>query len=284
MTSSPTTTHPRHTAATLSALLVGAVAGGLGVWFATEPEPEPEPPDLVEVVRDYTDHELEVVCLPYMRKTATTLEEAQTRVAALESRIREKEDEIETLEDELSNPPVKDGAETLNTRLATAREQLSDLEQQLARAQEDKVKLLVDLKQTREALAGTRIELAASEARVVEAKQEALDQRWTSFVQNAQLRICEGGNAAGVRLCRELVDARMSPHEKRYKDCVRSGQAIPEVRKARRGEEIARDFTTWIDPDDRTLRDWYIYFCDPDLPEAGQQGRDDSPFEPTPFD
>lgn len=257
--------------ATLAA--VAALAGAIGLfagWALTSvPEPvqdvaaAPEPPP-----REYSPEELQIACLPYMRRTATTLEEAQTRVSALELRIRDKETMIEAMEERVAlHGTSKD---VVDTELETARTQLAALEQELAQAIDDKARLLVTLARTQDELKDSQIALARSEARAIEAREATMDQQWTSFVQDAQLRICESGNPDRLGQCREIVREVMTPLRLRFKECVRSGAAVPELRLARRPEDRAPGISLPVETElDPLTRGWYISFCDPDLPEAG---------------
>lgn len=262
----------------VTSITVGMLAGALIALFVIRPpEPPTAEPEVDAETRDYTAQELEVVCLPYMRQTATALEGAQTRVSALEIRIRSKEQEIARLEQQFFDE--RGQKREVGERLAEARAQLDRLEEQLAGAKEDKAGLLDDLARTKEQLAGTRIELAASEARVVEAREENLDQKWTNFVQTAMLQICTG-SIGKVETCRFAVDAALSRHRRRYKGCVRSGGAVPEVKQSKRGEVIPEAYAVYLNQSDRELRDWYVLFCDPDLPEADGPSEEPPPVVP----
>ncbi|MCB9665233.1 MAG: hypothetical protein H6732_14070 [Alphaproteobacteria bacterium] len=248
-----------------TSLAVGLLGGVFVTWVALVPN-LPDEPVVVEIPREYAPSELQIVCLPYMRQTAETLEEAQTKVTALELRVREKEAEINRLEAEVRTGA--DVGEDGKVRLEEARAQLDSLEAELASAVAEKTELLRDLARTREALAGTRMALAATEARVLEVREEKLEERWLRFVQNAQLTICEDGTAERLLRCRDQVSSALEPYRLRFKQCVRSNQATPEVRKARRPDEVPEGFGVWLDRDLRDVRDWYVLFCDPLLPEA----------------
>ncbi len=246
-------------------LLVGGVFGAaLSWWQARQATP---PPALVEVPRDYAPEELEVVCLPYMRQTATTLERAQTRVSALELRIRDKEREIAELEGRVS---ARTRAAEVEARLADARAQLDGLEAQLRDALAEKEELLERVQTTSAELDRTRTALVAQQRETRVAQEEAADQRWSAFVRAAQLEICEQGSRTSMERCREDVGASLARQELRYKACVRSNQAVPELRRDPGLEELPL-FGVRLGPVG-TLSNWYILFCDPLLPEAPSGG------------
>lgn len=259
----------------VTALLVGGLAGVLGDRLTqSDPAPAVVPLTLPER-RAYTPEELQIECLPYMRQTATTLEEAQTKVSALEIRIREKESEVRDLEKEMQGT-AKQG-DDVASRLEAARAQLTSLETERAAAVAEKQQLLAALQQARQTLASTQIQLAASQAQVVEAREETLDSRWTSFVQDAQLNLCATGTSDRVGRCRLNVAEALVPHKARFKACVRSDEAVPELRTAIATEDLP-EAAVWLARTDPEIRDWYLLFCDPQLPEAGHGRADPAPF------
>ncbi len=259
----------------VTALLVGAFAGVVGDHLMqTAPAPTPVPLTLPER-RAYTPEELQIECLPYMRQTANTLEEAQTKVSALEIRIREKETEVRELEDQMDGT-AKQG-DDVATRLEEARAQLTSLETEREAAVAEKQQLLAALQQARQSLASTQMQLANSQAQLIGAREETLDSRWTSFVQDAQLRLCATGSSDRVGRCRESVAEALVSHKLRFKTCLRSDEAVPELRTAIATEDLP-EAASWLDRTNPEIRDWYLLFCDPELPEAGRGQPQPAPF------
>lgn len=259
----------------LTALLVGAMGGIVGTRLvAHDPTPSPTVLTLPDR-RAYTPEELQIECLPYMRQTATTLEQAQTKVSALEIRIREKELEVRDLEQEMQGTERK--SEDVATRLEAARAQLTSLETERAAAVAEKQQLLAALQHAQQILASTKMQLAASQAQVIEAREETLDSRWTSFVQDAQLRLCATGSSDRVGRCRENVAEALIPHKARFKTCLRADEAVPELRTAIATEDLP-EAAAWLGRDNPETRDWYMLFCDPELPEAGRGTPTPPPF------
>ncbi len=264
----------RRVAIAAVAAIIGLFAGRMAIPPALESEApqaveaggmQGSPPAAQRAIRDYSPEELQIACLPYMRRTATSLEEAQTRVNALELRIRDKESLIEVLEERKQ----ADGSRS-TSELEAARTQLADLEAQLAEAIGEKAHLLVTLARAQDELQDSRLALARSEARTIEAREQTLDQRWTSFLQEAQLRICESGNPDRLTQCRDVVVDAMTPLRIRFKDCVRSGAATPELRRSQRVDDRLPRVSAPLDGEgDPLTRGWYVALCDPDLPEAG---------------
>ena len=101
-----TSTHPYllPIATALSSALFGAMLGAM--LFSSSEEATiitRDQEQVVEVPRAYTDEELEIACLPLMRKTASNLEDAQNLVVSLEDQVREKATEIETMQSTMNS-------------------------------------------------------------------------------------------------------------------------------------------------------------------------------------
>lgn len=244
---------------------LGALAGAaVGWWLRGEPE-APAPVAIEPPACTFDDDELKVVCLPYMRQTATTLQEAQTRVDGLAVQVRLKEVEVERLSSAVS--ATDDQSNALQRDYVTARSELDTLRAALEAAREAQHRLISELEAARTQLDSTQSELAERQVEVEHARRDALEQRWEAFSSFAQLEVCEQGNRGQVERCRELVGAALSRHESRFLDCVRSNQAVPELRLRKVREQLPSS-AALLGGDDPLLRDWYILFCDPDLPEA----------------
>lgn len=251
-----------------TALVIGVTAAAgvaLGVGVAplvagpAEVAPPPSPPTL-----EMTDEELRIACLPVMRRTATSLTEVQLQVDALSVRIRDKESEVERLEAELRG--TADDRNDLAGRLVAARDDLSELQGELDKATQVAASLDATLAETREILQTTRAALSVQQQRTRAALDDASAQRWAAFVGEAQLTLCKAGNRLGT--CRDVVETSLSRWERRYKDCVRSGAAVPQLRQLSPSEEMP-SFAVMLDSSNVTTAGWYILFCDPSLPEAG---------------
>lgn len=254
----------------VSAALVGLVGGAAIGWFVrgdatTKIEEVP-----VEVVRDYTPEELQIACLPLMRQTATTLEEAETQVEALSLQVRDKSAEVTALEDEIRRQ--SGSASRARAELARAKKELATLETALQSAEDDRARLEFELQETKEELSVTKTRLVSAKARTQRAEEDALSQRWTGFVVDAQLTICEKGTKIRIERCRDTVASLLKTFEGRFEGCVRSGDALPELVFDDKLETLPRE-AAWLDAEDKTTKGWHIVFCDPELPEANTRPR-----------
>ncbi|MBW1877035.1 MAG: hypothetical protein JRI25_00840 [Deltaproteobacteria bacterium] len=239
----------------LVALAVGALVGGVIVGLM------PRKTNLVEVSKDLTNEEIDALCAPKVAEAADDLETATEKVRTLEAQISAKERQVKTLESEMSRRYTK--GEELVAQLKSARAELSVLEERLDTAIDEKEELMVLLRKTEVALEDQVIKTEL-------AKDEGLIFKWRSFVGLAQLQICEKGARRKMGRCRETVAAAMdSTVRSGFEACLESGQEIPTLVEAEKGEDLPA-FSQWIDQDSRQTRGWYIRLCDPTLPEPDQ--------------
>jgi hypothetical protein len=255
-----------HIVIALVSALFGTAAGASIGWWAREiPEP---PAPAVDELREYSPEELQIACLPYMRQTASTLEEAQVRVDALAIQVRDKESEVTELSDKLEQGEVL--SQDLREELLVARRQLNLLRDALVSAKDQKDQLLEELEETKTALSSTRSELVVRRREAEAAKNDAIRQSWAAFKASTMLEVCERGSRTKVDKCREVVEEALVFHEGRFEDCIASGQAIPVLKLRKRNEELPTT-AAYLDDGAKITKDWYILFCDPDLPEATER-------------
>lgn len=221
-----------------------------------------EPGQLLERYRDLQERygELFERCDPLEGSERDRLIEAQERVENLRGEIEQKEAEIASLE-----VRARENA-SLRDELEKRKRELSSLESALQTAEQQREELVEKLK-----TAIKEVSVAREQTRV--ARREVLSVRWEDFVSDAQLNICERGTRRRLDKCHDAVEAAFTPdRERRYRECVRTQQAVPELHEAERGQDDLPAFAEWVDEDSRFTRGWYILFCDPTLPEAGEGG------------
>lgn len=247
------------------ALVVGLTIGGIAtrVLFPSIQERE------VVQLRDYTAAELETACAPLVKKAIEQLDEAEKKVDELKTEVDAKVARIRTLEKRaVANA---EAGRRVMAELKMLREQVADLEEKLEVAEAEKAELEAELTQTEVQLEKTEKVLEETKFELKITKKDAQDAKWTGFVQNAQLNICERGNRKKLGRCRETVDEKVKRFEDTFRMCIATKQAAPTVVEATKEMRKTNDlpeFAEWIDNDDRVTRDWYVLLCDPTLPEA----------------
>jgi predicted nucleic acid-binding Zn-ribbon protein len=201
----------------------------------------------------------------------TELQAAGEKVAALEGRVSAKEDEVKVLELKVKKSAGKSAA--LKKELEAKQLELDGLRTELQTALQEKAQLQEQLVVSREETAVARVETQAARDETQVARGETVDVRWVAFASDAIVQICEKGNRNKLAKCKDEVRAAMNPaRERKFKQCVSSGQASPRLvrtdPKAKEAPVLPR-WSEWVDQEAASTKNgWYLVFCDPTLPEA----------------
>ncbi len=245
-------------AVALISLALGAVVGWVAHW-----------PEQVEVMvpRDLTPAELEAACAPSIADTARDLDEAHEKVRNLNTQMASKEAKVAELESEMKRR--SDAGRALVAELERAKAELEDVKAKLVVAEEEKVRLVQELTVTTAMLEETEEKLEEQVVKTERAQEDALTNKWYRFINDSQLEICEKGNRKKLGTCRETVVAVLTDDtiRNKFSHCVRSRQATPTVREIDKGATLP-EFASFLNQEDRIVKDWYIDLCDPTLPEA----------------
>jgi len=223
-------------------------------------------PEQVEVARAPTEAELDAACADEVAPVEDELTEAQSRVAQLERETAEKEGKVRDLEARIAR-----GAEVgkeMRAELERLKGELAETQEALRVAEEEKKVLLAELTETKVELEETQVALGEARTERDEAREDALYNRWTDFLKEAQLQICDKGNRKKLGNCREEVMAALAVDARRdaFAHCIRSGQAEPVVLELEKGQDLPA-YAAMLDEDVRQVRGWYVEMCDPTLPE-----------------
>jgi len=246
----------------IACVLGGTLAGGVVGWVS-------KPIERVEVPvpRELTLAEIETVCAPQVVEKAEALTVANERIVSLTAEVEQRKARVEDLEDEMARR--SDAGRALALELETARQALASVTQELTEVKEQKAQLEVELELTVTQLEQTEEALEVQVQRTERAKEDALVNKWYRFLNDAQLTICERGNRKKLGRCRETVTMELGGDatRDRFAHCVRSRQSAPSVHELKKGTQLP-EFASYINEDDRVVRDWYVQYCDPTLPEA----------------
>lgn len=252
----------------LAPLKLAAAAGGLlflcGLAFSAGWVLHPA--EQVEVPRDPTADELSAACAPAVEAVADELTTAQTRVADLERESAERAAKVNELEDRIARGA--EAGKALRAELAEAKAALAETQERLRIAEQEKERLLVELTETKQELAETQVELVETREERDFAREDALANRWSAFLLDAQIEICEKGNRKKLGACRETVLATLSGDARRdrFAHCIRSGQAQPMVHELVKDAALPQ-YGEMIDEEAKQTKGWYVEYCDPTLPE-----------------
>lgn len=245
------------------ALLIGALLGGALVWVLKRPA---EVEKVVEKTRDYTSAELDAACLTRVDEVGKQLTVATEGISSLEADVQAKQDKVAKLESEMKRRG--ESGKALSRELEAARGELAAVKQKLveAIAEKDAIAKTLDI---------TRERLVAQALLTDDARADARGNKWTTFLAQGQLTICERGNRKKLGKCRESVDAALAPFQQRYVHCMASGQEAPSLAEFANPKDAALPpFASWLAPDDKIVRGWYVLLCDPSLPASASSAAD----------
>ena len=257
----PAPRYRRSSAAPIAiAVGIAALAGGFLIGGATVYATRAEPIAASPVERQLTDAEKEAIWRPKVAEATASVEEAHNRISALEDQVKDRENKVASLEAEMARRHA--GGVALQKQLDAARAELADVKQQLQVALADKDRLTGQLNETTVALDKQR---EATHSAV----QNTMEQKWSTFVAQTKLEVCEKGTRNKLSNCRTTVDSGLNQDiHQQFLHCLRAGQEAPTVREVTKEQASIPQFTAWIDKEEKTTRDWYVQLCDPSLPEA----------------
>jgi hypothetical protein len=257
-------------ATAIGALVIGGLAGGVMGWML-------KPGELIEVPRDLTLDEIEAMCSPTVMEKTKELDQANDRISVLQAQVADRTQKVETLETEMGRRA--EAGRSMSRELEAAKAELASVKLELEQVREEKVQLEIELADTVEKLEETEEALDDQIEATDRAQEDALTNKWYRFLNDTQLEICERGNRKKLGRCRETVLEQVSIEQRRdrFAHCVRSKQATPSVHELQKDEQMPT-FAKYINQDERVVKDWYVQWCDPTLPEAdGEIGEDHLP-------
>ncbi len=222
-----------------------------------------EPPPAPEVVEAVDTGEA-----PPPKSETELLAEAQTEVEQLKDLLEAREEELNRFELKEIKDDERRAAAAVRWKAMEA--EIESLKTRLQEAETERDELLVELKETVKALDEQikKTEDAKEVARHY--KRKSVVNLWAAFSAEAKVKICDRGTRRRHAKCHEAVENSLSNRvQDRFVECVNSYQATPLLLKAEKDQELPM-FAQALDEESRfTKKGWYIQFCDPTLPEAG---------------
>lgn len=253
----------------LAGLILG-IGGGWGLHALLE-----EPVQVVvtepEIIKqELTAEEIEAFCEDEVQTERQALTTAQDRVVDLQATLDAREAELRQLQKDAEGDAEKRAAAARKWKEMEA--EIERLTADLGSAEQERDQLLVQLKETVEALDAQIKETEHQRKRAERYKDESQVNLWSSFQYESKTKICNRGTTRRHEKCYEAVDDAMAGVETRFLECVDTYQSTPMLVHAERSDRRADNlppFAEWLSEDTRfTNKGWYIQFCDPTLPEA----------------
>ena len=103
-------------------------------------------------------------------------------------------------------------------------------------------------------------------------KMESTTNLWSAFLANAKVKICNRGSKRRHEKCHAAVEeALANTMRARFTVCVDTYQSVPVLKKAEKRATLPRYGVKLSEDNKFTKKGWYVLFCDPTLPEAGDR-------------
>ena len=240
---------------------IGVISGVTGHEMFAEPVVIMPPPEVIK--EELTEAELRMLAEELIATEADKAAVAIDRVNALQAELAAKEAELAKLKGDKANGSVARG------RLS---EEISFLQVQLASAEEERDSLRKELKQAVKELDFQVNQSRKFKRKAKRYKMESTTNLWSAFLANAKVKICNRGTKKRHIKCNAAVEEALNTQMRaRFTVCVDTYQSVPVLKKAGKGDTLPR-YSAKLSQDNKfTKKGWHILFCDPTLPEAGDQ-------------
>jgi hypothetical protein len=247
--------------AIIATIVLGVIGGTIGhKMFAAPVVVMPAP----EVIKEaLTEAELRMLAEDLIASEAQRAQEAIARVNTLQEELAAKEAELKKLK----------GSKATNAKArGRLSEEIAFLRVQLASAEEEREALRVELKQTIKELDFQVAQSKKFKRKAKRYKMESTTNLWSAFLANAKVKICNRGTKKRHEKCNEAVtEALANQMRARFTVCVDTYQSVPVLKQAVKGDAMPRYSAKLSENNKFTKKGWYVLFCDPTLPEAGDQ-------------
>jgi DNA repair exonuclease SbcCD ATPase subunit len=216
-----------------------------------------------------SQEEIEQICATLTVDAKQQLLQAQEAVASLRGTLEAREQELAELQEQRRRSAAAGAA--VQARITALEAEVGALRTQLVTVTAERDGLIVELKDTVRKL---EVQIAETEKFKREAKKwkhTSTANAWRSFVAEAKVAICDRGTKKRHESCHEAVDEALGNElQDLFERCVDSEQAVPMLAQSEKEDGLPA-FAQALPNDKRfSTRGWHIRFCDPSLPEAGQ--------------
>jgi len=254
--------------AAAAVILVGTVVGGIVGYTSnalfSEPVVVMPPPEVIK--EELTEAELRALAEDLIANEQTKALDAQARVQTLQEELIAKEAELAKL-----RKAAKGSAEGAASR-SRLKEELAFLRVQLAQAEEERNELRKQLKQTLRELDFQISQTKKFKLKAKRYKMESTTNLWGAFVATAKTKICDKGTRKRHGKCYAAVEGAMSSQIRgKFTVCVDTYQSVPVLKQKKKGDPMPNYSQRLAEDNKFTKKGWYILFCDPTLPEAGDR-------------
>lgn len=230
--------------------------------------------------KELTDEELEALCTNLTNEEKKNVLQVQAEVKSLQEQVADREAELTKLKQKIR--ASEKGQEAAKKRWKELESEVALLQVRLAAAEQERDELKVELQTTLKEL-NKQVKLTKKfKAKAKKYKKESTANLWAAFTAQAKVDGCDRGTKRRHEKCHRAFDEAMtSKMREKFSTCVDTYQAVPVLKKKKRGEEMPM-FSEILSEESRFTENWYVIFCDPTLPEARDTDLDDDLSEQAP--
>lgn len=252
------------------------VGSGLGyVASQSFQEPQEVVTQTQVVTQELSNEDLEELCKGLTDEEKKNVLEIQREVNDLQSVLADREAQLEKLKRQQHS--TEEARKAARAKWKEMEEEIATLHIQLAAAEQERDELKVELQNTLTELKKQVKKTQKFKAKAKKYKAQSTANLWTAFKAQAKVKGCDRGSKRRHEKCHEAFDGGMTEKVKqRFYNCVDTYQAVPVLRKVKKGESLP-SYSARLNPDSRFTDDWVVIFCDPTLPEARDKDLDDDP-------
>jgi predicted nucleic acid-binding Zn-ribbon protein len=244
---------------------------GAGLVYALLPGPPP-----AQECPTAEAPNLDALCAGRTPDAASAAQAAQAQVQTLSAELATKEAELAAARaDAEKSTDAKDAASAKAKKLEA---EIGALKGKLSEATSERDRLVAELRDTLVKLDEANAAATAAQGEVRDVRAQNTGERWSRFVAEAKVELCEKGTVKRHETCHEAVAAAFDAKLRdRYVACVNSRQATPSLGQLEKGQSLPA-FAVAL-PDDKafTSKGWYVLLCDPTLPEATDPNKPSEP-------
>ena len=241
------------------ATLIGSIAGVGGHSVFSEPVVVIPPPEVIK--EELTEAELRSLAEDLIATEQDRATAALERVQTLQAELAFKEAEL----GKIKSAKAKGAA-----KRSQLEEEIAFLRIQLAAAEEERDTLRKELKQTLKELDFQVVQTKKFKRKAKQYKMESTTNLWGAFLANSKIKVCDRGSRKRHEKCHEAVENALNSQMRgRFTVCVDTYQSVPVLKQNVKDDPLPRYAVRLNQENKFTKKGWYILFCDPTLPEAG---------------
>ncbi len=243
----------------LFATVIGSIAGVVGHSMFSEPVVVIPPPEVIK--EELTEAELRALAEDLIATEQGRASAALERVQTLQAELAFKEAELNKIQSAKAKGAAK---------RSQLEEEIAFLRIQLAAAEEERDTLRKELKQTLRELDFQVVQTKKFKRKAKQYKMESTTNLWGAFLANSKIKICDRGSRKRHEKCHDAVEQALSSQMRgRFTVCVDTYQSVPVLKQSVKDDPLPRYAVRLNQENKFTKKGWYVLFCDPTLPEAG---------------